>query len=80
MYERGKALLEKGTSESPEWKRFTLLTAMLGAKALGNSEAAGVLWSTHAHALAGEGVAPYAAYILGWGGPATRRESGLRIR
>jgi hypothetical protein len=68
MLERARAQLEAPPEGGDDWRRFLLLTAMLGGHVSGRHEEAQRLWSAHRSALYPDGVvAPYVTYIANLG-------------
>jgi predicted membrane-bound spermidine synthase len=61
MLERARDALDAPRAHDPEWKRFLLLTAMLGAQASGESAQARRLWSLH-----GAATSPIERYVADW--------------
>jgi len=61
MLERARDLLDDDRRDLPDWRRFLLLTAVLGAQASGQGDEARRLWARH------EGKAlPYERYVAEW--------------
>jgi hypothetical protein len=64
MFERARPLLASSAGEDKEWRRFLLLTAMLGAESAGRHEEAQRLWNDYGVAFYAGGVLPaYVAYL-----------------
>jgi hypothetical protein len=61
MLERARDALDAPRAHDPEWKRFLLLTAMLGAQASGESAQARRQWSLH-----GAATSPIERYVADW--------------
>jgi hypothetical protein len=66
MLRQARALLEAPPSRDPEWARFLLTTAVLGAQASGQAEEARRLWQLHAPTLIPGGAKPHERYVADW--------------
>ncbi len=66
MLQQARALLQPPPAQDPEWARFLLATAVLGAQASGQAEEARRLWQLHAPALTPGGAKPHERYIADW--------------
>jgi predicted membrane-bound spermidine synthase len=65
MLERGRAALQPDAGGSPDWQRFALLAAMVGAQAQGDAAEARRLWETHRAALyRGVAIPPFLIYVV----------------
>ena len=64
MLEHARRLLAGSAGEDKDWRRFLLLTAMLGAESTGEHEEARRLWNDNGIALyAGGALPPHVAYL-----------------
>ncbi|MDH3320594.1 MAG: spermidine synthase [Betaproteobacteria bacterium] len=67
MLQQARALLESAPRQEPEWARFLLLAAVLGAQAGGEPDEAHRLWRTHARTLLPGKTRPHERFIADWG-------------
>jgi hypothetical protein len=61
MLQRARAALQESDATRPDWRRFLLLTAMLGAQASGQGEEARRLWRLHRGS-----ASPTERYVAEW--------------
>ncbi|HEX5091510.1 MAG TPA: fused MFS/spermidine synthase [Burkholderiales bacterium] len=66
MLALGRAGLADEEDPHLEWRRFLLLTAVLGAQASGQGDEARRLWQKYSPALDGGEVAPFERYLAEW--------------
>jgi spermidine synthase len=66
MLARARVPLEDQRQVELEWGRYLLLTALLGAQASGQRDAAQRLWEKHSPALTRGGATPVELYVANW--------------